>query len=411
MIIQTSPTAHKAKVSLARLDSYDSQEEVLSAVRRALEPLGGMSAFVSPGNRVLLKVNLVAPAKPDEAVTTHPAIVRAVIHLVKECGGTALVGDGPGVGDTKTAMQVSGILDVVREEGAEMVVFEETATYENSENILMPRLELTSHLRNCDVLITLPKLKTHVQMAFTGAVKNQFGLIPGAAKGQFHFRFQNRDHLASLMIDINRTARTRLAIMDAVVAMEGNGPSGGDPRFLGAVIAGEDIPAVDVVACNLIGLNPDANPLNLAARRANWGTTRLEDIEIVGESLESLHCPDFVLVKAPANIMRILPLPQAALRWLRRQYAPRPRIDSALCLKCRRCANGCPVKPAAIDPLTGAVDDSLCIRCYCCHEFCPVKAISLEKSLLARWLPLPAIAAFLARALGSLRAIFARLFK
>ena len=411
MTSQTSPTAHKAKVSLARLDSYDSPEEVLSAVRRALEPLGGMSAFVSPGNRVLLKVNLVAPAKPDEAVTTHPAIVRAVIRLVKECGGTALVGDGPGVGDTKTAMQVSGILDVVREEGAEMVVFEETATYENSENILMPRLELTSHLRNCDVLITLPKLKTHVQMAFTGAVKNQFGLIPGAAKGQFHFRFQNRDHLASLMIDINRTARTRLAIMDAVVAMEGNGPSGGDPRFLGAVIAGEDIPAVDVVACTLIGLNPDANPLNLAARRANWGTTRMEDIEVVGENLDSLRCSDFVLVKAPANIMRIRPLPQAVLRWLRRQYAPRPPIDSALCLKCRRCANGCPVKPAAIDPLAVTVDDSLCIRCYCCHEFCPVKAISFEKSLLARWLPLPAIAAFLARALGSLRAIFARLFK
>ncbi|MBO4345661.1 MAG: DUF362 domain-containing protein [Victivallales bacterium] len=401
--------AKKAIVSLAKLDGYDDFSRVELAMREALAPFGGMSAIVSPGQRVLLKPNLVAPSKPELAVTTHPAIVRAAIRLVKEVGGICFVGDGPGVGGTVNAARGSGLCDVAAEEGAEVLEFAETAVFENDGNRLLKRLELARQLKDMDVLITLPKLKTHCQMAFTGALKNQYGLIPGAAKGKFHFRFQNRDRMADLMVDINRTAKPALAIMDAVVGMEGPGPSGGTPRQIGAIIAGTDLTAVDTVAFTLIGLRLEEVPVSMAAKRGGYGTADLEEIEVVGAQISDLAVPDFKLVKAPLNIMRILPLPKSMLRWIRRQVAPAPWIDSSKCIKCRRCENGCPVEPAAIRPLAAAesrLDDSLCIRCYCCHEFCPVKAIELRKSILARCINIDALCSLGSKTLGWLASVF-----
>jgi uncharacterized protein (DUF362 family)/ferredoxin len=396
-------------VSLAAVPGYDDFPLLLSRLREAMQDLGGMEAFVQPGQRVLLKANLVAPTRPEQAVTTHPAVLRAVIRLVQEAGGIACVGDGPGVGDTRTAMAVGGLLAVVQEEGAEMLEFDETAVFENLSNRVGKRLSLCRHLQDCQVLISLPKLKTHVQMAFTGAVKNQFGLIPGSAKGQMHFRFQDRNRLADYLVDINRTARPALAIMDAIVGMEGPGPSGGTPRQIGALIVGSDLPAVDVVACTLIGLDPDANPLNLAARRAGYGTTRLEEIRLAGVPLADLQVHDYKLVQIPANILRILPLPASVLRWLRRQLSPRPSIDHRKCILCRRCTNGCPVNPPAIHPDAPPgqdIDEQTCIRCYCCHEFCPVKAIDLRRSRLDRCLHLNYLANKISRLLGKIVALW-----
>lgn len=393
----------KARVSVARLSGYDDFEAVLCAVRGSLASLGGIGSYVKPGARVLLKVNLVAPSRPELAVTTHPAIVRAVIRLVHEAGGVCYVGDGPGVGDTGMAAKVSGITEVVESEGAELLEFRETSVYESPGNLIAKRLSLAAQLKDMDVIITLPKLKTHCQMAFTGALKNQFGLIPGAAKGQYHFRLQNRERFAELMVDINRTAHPALAVMDAVVGMEGPGPSGGTPRQIGLVLAGADLSAVDTVACAVIGLPVEEVPISMAARRCGYGVTELERIEVLGARLEELRIPDFKLVKAPLNILRILPLPRPLLHWVRCQIAPAPRIDVKKCVRCRRCERGCPVKPSAIEPLAEGgpkLYDSRCIRCYCCHEFCPVKAIELRKSLLGRLVDIGGIASAASRFAG-----------
>ncbi len=402
---------YRSVVSLAAVPDYQDRERILSALRDLLLPFGGMQGIVKPGQKVLLKVNLLAPARPEQAVTTHPELLRAVIRLVKEAGGIPLIGDGPGVGDTFTNMKFCGMSQVAEQENAEILNFQETAIFEDLSNRVGKRVELTRHLHDCPVLITLPKLKTHVQMAYTGAIKNQFGLIPGSAKGQYHFRFQNRDHLADLMIDINRLAKPALAIIDGIVAMEGQGPSGGHPRKLGALLAGTDLAAVDVVACHLIGLDPERNPLNLAARRADFGATRLEDIQLYGTPLENLRVRDFQLVKAPANIMRILPLPTGFLRWLRRQFAARPVILRDLCIRCHRCSKGCPVSPPAIDPDLPPgkeVNDASCIRCYCCHEFCPAKAVQLKNSPLAQFLNFRKLADAGTKILGKMLALLRR---
>ncbi len=393
-------------VALIPLKSYDDQAAVEEALAQALAPFGGMAAIVRPMQRVLLKANLLAPARPEEAVTTHPAIVRAVVRACFAAGAAkVLVGDGPGVGTTEECLRASGLMAVCQEEGATPAPFKETAVFETPENTLGKRLELTTRLKEVDVVITLPKLKTHVQMGYTGALKNQYGLIPGTRKAEYHFRLQNRDRLADLMIDINRTAHVALAVMDAVVGMEGPGPHGGKPRLIGALVVSTDLAAVDTVGCSLIGLPPEKYPLLQAAKRAHFGATSLEEIAIIGATVDELKVPDYKLVETPVNIMRILPLPNWLLRWLRRQLADRPHIDRKKCIKCRRCEQGCPVKPAAIMPLTpkgDCVNQRTCIRCYCCHEFCPVDAIELRKSLLERIFHLKAIGEFGCRLLGAI---------
>lgn len=400
----------KSKVSLVAIDHYEDFPALMAALEQALAPFGGMGGLVHPGNRVLLKANLLAPARPEEAVTTHPQILRAVIRLVKTAGAAEiLVGDGPGVGRTEENMRVCGLWEVCEQEGATPAPFRETSVFHTPENLIGKSLELTSWLNQVDVVISLPKLKTHVQMGYTGALKNQYGLIPGGQKGEYHFRLQNRDRLADLMIDINRTARVKLAVLDAIVAMEGPGPHGGTPRKVGALVVGTDLAAVDVVGCELIGIPPGEYPLLQAARRSHFGATSLSQVEILGDSLERLKVRDFKLVKTPVNVLRILPLPGFLLKWLRGQVAPTPFIQKDKCIKCGKCHRGCPAKPAAIHPEypeKGGVKKDLCIRCYCCHEFCPVNAIALKRPWLDRCLHWTSLAEAGARLLGHLVTLF-----
>ncbi len=383
-------------VSLIPIGSYDDPARLDEALRQALEPFGGMGAFVRPGQRVLLKPNLVAPAHAELAVCTHPAVAAAVVRAVTAAGASQCdLGDGPGVSTASAVCRSCGIADALRDTGARILDFEETAVYEHPDNRVLKRVELTAEIARHDVLITLPKLKTHCQMAMTCAIKNQYGLIPGSAKAQLHFRFQDRQLFSDLVLDINRAAAPALAIVDAIVAMEGPGPSGGTPRQVGALIVGTDLAAVDTVAAALIGLSAEAVPLLAAARQAGFGATALADIDVRGARVEELAVPDFRLVAAPTNMLRLLPLPLFMLKWLRRQFVARPVIRRKACVRCGRCRDGCPVRPPAIDPFappgSPTLNDRTCIRCYCCHEFCPAKAIDLEYGAAERHLHLLAL--------------------
>ncbi len=376
----------RSKVALAQVASYDA-DAIAGAMHACLEPFGGMSQFVKPGQRVLLKPNLLGPFPPERAVTTHPAVLEAAIALVQAAGGQAVVGDSPGFGTLRSAAAKAGLLAVIEATGAELADFDTPCEFECAENTVGRRLTLAKAVRDADVIITLPKLKTHVQMILTAAVKNQYGLIPGMLKGQWHFRLQDRRWLARLLLDINRIARPALAIVDAVTAMEGEGPSSGTPRQIGALLAGPDLVAVDVVACRLIGLDPAAVPAITAAREAGMPGTAMDTIEVVGDDWQTVAVADFANVTELLDVLRILPLPRAWLERVRSHWTARPRIDGGRCVECGICRRGCPVSPPAIDPERAPrdrVDDRSCIRCYCCHEFCPEKAIFLQRSWLNR---------------------------
>lgn len=388
-------------VSLKRVQDYH-PGRVLDALRGCLGPLGGIQAFVSPGQRVLLKPNLLGGFPVERAATTHPAVIRAAILLVQEAGGRARVGDSPGMGTLNQAVRGCGLEPVLEETGAELVDFSEAHEFDSPDNRIARRITLTKVLLDTDVLITLPKLKTHGQMTLTAALKNQYGLIPGALKSQWHFRLQQPRWLASLILDVNRTARPTLAILDAITAMEGAGPSSGRPRHIGALLASRDLAAVDTLACHLIDQDPRQVPLLVAAREEGFGCTDLEGIQVVGDDWRSLRVPDFEKIEQVEALIRLLPLPKPALNWVRRQWTVYPEIIDGKCTRCGLCEKGCPVKPSAIHPKDPEqpVDESRCIHCYCCHEFCPSHAIELRAPWMARYLPLNTLANGAGRLLG-----------
>lgn len=367
-------------VSIVKCAEYD-QEKVFAAVKRAVDLLGGMRSFVKPGDRVLIKPNLLKARPPEDAVTTHPEIVRAVIRLVQEAGGLALVGDSPGLGDLKRVCEKSGILDVIQEEGAVLSEFDEAMTIKNKGRF--QRFEIARAAYEADVIINLPKLKTHGMTLLTGAVKNLFGCIPGKRKVLWHFNTGvNHDAFSLMLVELCALLKPRLTILDAVVGMEGNGPGSGDPRRIGVVLAGNDPVAMDVVSAKIVGVAPELLPLIRAAAKSGIGETRLSHIEVLGERISDVAIQRF---RTPPREHAEWRLPEWAKRFFKDALTTRPVIDHQACIQCGLCQGHCPQEAIETvgDKLT--IDYRTCIRCFCCQEFCPEGAITVGRGWVLRF--------------------------
>lgn len=368
-----------AIVSIIPCDKYQTAA-VESAVRNAVDLLGGMSAFVKPGDRVLLKPNLLKARPPDAAVTTHPEVVRAVIRLVREAGGSALVGDSPGIGDLKRVAEKAGILDVIREEGAELAPFDEAVTVKGGGRF--QRIEIARAAYEADAIINLPKLKTHGMTTLTGAVKNLFGCVPGARKVQWHFNTGvHHEAFMQMLLELSALLKPRLTIMDAVMGMEGNGPGSGDPRLIGLVIAGSDPVAVDTVAARLVGVRPEHLPLIQAALRAKIGEARLDRITIGGASIADVAVKGFRLPPREHLEWR---LPEWARRFFKDGLTTRPEINHDACIQCGICQDHCPQQAIMSRGDQLQIRHRTCIRCFCCQEFCPQGAITVGRGWILR---------------------------
>ena len=398
---------NKSLVSICRAADYE-PEHIKEAVVECLQALGGIEKFVLPGQKVLLKPNMLGAFEPDKAVTTHPEIVKAVAQLVIAAEAECFIGDSPGMGTFKSVCKITGMTGAAKAAGAELRELDNPVEFIQADNKVGRKLPLSSFIKDIDVIITLPKLKTHCQMGFTGALKNQYGLIPGSLKAEYHYRLKTREWLAEFVIDINRAAPVKLAIMDAVIGMEGNGPSGGNPRSIGCIMASSDLTALDAVACRMVGINAENNPILNASAKRGFGIVDPDKIKAVGVDPAELAVSDFKVIKNNINILRILPLPRPAIEWLRQHWKALPEIDPEKCIKCMNCRDGCPLEPPAIDPdKAWRVNKSTCIKCYCCHEFCPVKAIKLDTTWFERNINLDPLGVFVSRII-SLGNIFKR---
>jgi uncharacterized protein (DUF362 family)/Pyruvate/2-oxoacid:ferredoxin oxidoreductase delta subunit len=369
-------------VSIVSCADYD-HERVEQAVRRAVDLLGGISTFVKPGDRVLIKPNLLKACPPSGAVTTHPEIIRATIRLITEAGGKALIGDSPGFGDLRKVCERSGIMEVVQQEGAVLVDMEEAVHVKNRGQF--QRFEIARAVHEADLVINLPKLKTHGMMTLTGAVKNLFGCIPGRRKVQWHFKAGvNRDAFARMLVELSALIQPRLTIMDAIVGMEGNGPGSGDPRLVGVVLAGQDPVALDVVSGTMVGADPSLLYVVRAAAAAGIGETRLDRIAILGAALESVTIRGFRLPPQEHLEWR---MPEWARGFLKDALTMRPEIDHERCIRCGICQGHCP--QGAIDNSAGRFEISYrnCIRCFCCQEFCPQGAITVGRGWALKLVP------------------------
>jgi len=395
----------RPRVALVACGAYE-MATVEAALQRALSAVGGMEAFVSPGQVVALKPNLVRAMTPDQAATTHPMLVAAVIRAVRLAGAEALVVDSPGgpftPGVLKALYRKTGMDWAVREAGGTLNLDVRSVQVPVEDGHALHRIDMAAVIAEADAVINLPKLKTHNLTGLTLSVKNLFGVVPGTLKIAYHGKMQETERFCQGMLDILSCTRPVLNIMDAVIAMEGNGPSGGEPRAANALILGADALAVDAVAAALVGLDPTDVATTAAAVRRGWTTGRLEDIELLGDALETLRIEGFRLGTnlsfdpglLPVFLRQLLPKRDAdemergrvrswSSRWLTQQLLAYPEAG-AKCTGCGYCARNCPVHAITMVDGRAQMDLKRCIRCYCCHELCPELAIDLKRSWLAR---------------------------
>jgi uncharacterized protein (DUF362 family)/Pyruvate/2-oxoacid:ferredoxin oxidoreductase delta subunit len=369
--------------------------KVDESIDRLVSMMGGMTLFVQPNERIVLKPNLLLPAKPEQAVTTHPRVVAAIARMVKKEGAFAVIADSPGSGykynekALNTLYRKCGMYEAAEESGAELNFDTTYKPVSFLQGKLIKHFDVIAPVMEADAVLNLCKLKTHVLMGFTGAVKNNFGVIPGLAKPGYHAKLHDQDHFADMLLDLAEYVSPRLSIMDAVTGMEGDGPgAAGTPRQIGLLLGSKNPLALDIIAGEIIGLRREQNPLLIAAENRRLAPAGLDEIEVIGAEISKIRASDYRLPATAVSASL-----GGHLNWWQKPLEPffkswlsqAPQVIRKKCIECGICRDSCPMNAITIIKSKrkyARIDDKQCIRCYCCHELCPEEAIALRQSLM-----------------------------
>ena len=366
------------KVLLIRQKNYN-QNEIDSAILRAFNHFGGVEKFISKGDRVLLKVNLVSGHDIKRRVTTDPSIVRSVAKIIIDSGATPFIADSPGIDSFKSAAEKAGFFDVARELGIECRELTDPVDLPAHEGADFHHIQVSRQVIEADKVINLAKMKTHGQMYLTMGVKNLFGTIPGRLKAGWHYNVGlNREKFAALLLDIYMGVKPDFTILDGVIGMDGDGPTSGEPYEFGMIGACVDALSMDFTLCKMVGGKLEDYPLYMAAKKRNLPQCESFSSEIEGDISVDYVFPDVKLPKTRS--MRLLP----SIPFLDRLMTSKPVHIPELCIGCGRCAAVCAAGALRHKNRHLYFDYGKCIRCYCCHEMCPVKAIKFKESRLVK---------------------------
>lgn len=371
-------------VSIVRCADYG-EETCERALREVLVPFGGLD-WVRPGMRVAIKANLVSAMKPEKAATTHPALLAALTQMLRERGANVVIGDSPG--GTFAAPHLNAVYRVCGLSEAEAAGAELNRDFSQKEADLpeahtAKHITYTGYLDGADAIISFCKLKSHGMLSLSAATKNLFGAIPGIIKPEYHYRYPDPMDFADMLIDLNEFFLPKLYLVDAVQTMEGNGPTAGTPKYMGALLAGTNPHKIDLLCAKLIGLEAKNVPTLRAAQERGLTPASAEELEISGDA-EEFVCKDFVTVQKGTGTdfgaQKGKLLGAAAKTVLR----ARPKLKRSRCVGCGVCRDTCPAHAIVIEKGKAKIDRRACIRCFCCQEFCPKGAMRVHRTWVAR---------------------------
>ena len=372
-------------VSITACGDY-SPEHLDAALAAVLEPLGGLD-WVQSGMTIAIKTNLVSRMSPESAAVTHPEAVAALTRMLVSRGAHVIVGDSPG--GPYTAAWVHSVyhgagIAAVERAGGELNEDFEIEEVRFPEGKTAKSFSYTSWLKKADAIIDFAKLKTHGMAGMTCAVKNFFGSIPGTRKPEMHYLYPNTPDFCSMLVDLALYNAPRLTIVDAVDCMEGNGPTQGEPRHMGAILSADTPFNADLVCAHLIGMEAADAPTVAESISRGLCPADWRDLAISGDP-DEFALPDFKRLPVGGKIDFRTKIPIVSA-FMRRGFGTGPKVDKAKCVGCGKCAEVCPAKAAHVVNGKAQIDAKKCIRCFCCQEFCPKGAVSVHRPLLARLL-------------------------
>jgi uncharacterized protein (DUF362 family)/NAD-dependent dihydropyrimidine dehydrogenase PreA subunit len=365
------------RISVRRCNEYDLQK-VYDLIAEIYERTGGPDV---KGKRVLLKPNILSDNDPSRSVSTHPVVLEAMIRFMQAGGATVMVGDSPAVHRKSFRAEKSGIAKVCDATGALWIDFLVNPVEKrvNNRNIRIARIA-----EETDLIISLPKFKTHELMYFTGAIKNTLGLVPGFSKAMQHGIYRDRNGFGEFLVDLCEVVTPDYFLMDGIVGMEGPGPGPkGVPVATGVLLGSSNPLAVDIIASTIAGYNPIVIPTNRTALfRKKWLNSQ-EEIIYDGPDIKTLVKEDFRRIPVSGNSTAGLKFILGRTS-LGRKLERRPVFIHDKCTGCRKCVDICPadaIAPLPTDEKHIVLTDSKCIRCYCCAEACTDDAVDVRIKL------------------------------
>lgn len=375
------------RVALVRCENYQ-QDHVEQAVSHALDLIGGLDQWVKPGMKVVIKANLLMKKKPEAFTTTHPAVIEAVAKQVQSLGAKAIIGDSPGGPFTSALVhsvyKVCGMEQAANRAGAMLNEDFEQASVYDEKSVLLKQMQLCRYLTQADLIIDCAKLKTHGLTQYTGAVKNLYGCVPGTVKVEYHFRMPSLKDFSQMLVDLCEHVRPVVSLIDAVEAMEGDGPSGGTMKKMNCLIASQSPYAADVVGSRLMGLDPAE--ICTTKRAMERGLVDPMDVQVVGEPIEQYIAQDYQVpvIQGEKTLPRMAP--KCVMNLLEKWMKPKPVFLHSKCIGCGDCYRSCPPKAISMKDGKPQANLDICIRCFCCQELCPVQAIRVKRNKLLKWI-------------------------